>query len=144
MNPHTEAVPRGTETLLLVEDEPQVRAVVEAMLKPLGYTVLAAGSASEAITIAESSPHAPDLLLTDVVMPGGSGRELSDTLMQRFPSLRVLFMSGYTDDAVLRHGIMHAEVDFVQKPFSRATLARRIRDLLDRARHRGRHEPASR
>jgi len=144
MNPHTEAVPRGTETLLLVEDEPQVRAVVEAMLKPLGYTVLAAGSASEAITIAESSPHAPDLLLTDVVMPGGSGRELSDTLMQRFPSLRVLFMSGYTDDAVLRHGIMHAEVDFVQKPFSRATLARRIRDLLDRARHRGRHESASR
>jgi two-component system, cell cycle sensor histidine kinase and response regulator CckA len=144
MNPHTEAVPRGTETLLLVEDEPQVRAVVEAMLKPLGYTVLAAGSASEAIAIAESSPHAPDLLLTDVVMPGGSGRELSDTLMQRFPSLRVLFMSGYTDDAVLRHGIMHAEVDFVQKPFSRATLARRIRDLLDRARHRGRHEPASR
>jgi two-component system, cell cycle sensor histidine kinase and response regulator CckA len=144
MNAPIDIAPRGTETVLLVEDEPQVRAVVEAMLKPLGYTVLAAGSASEALAIAESAARAPDLLLTDVVMPGAGGRELSDELVQRFPTLRVLFMSGYTDDAVLRHGIMHAEVAFVQKPFSRVTLARRMRDLLDGRAERGTRDPSGR
>jgi PAS domain S-box-containing protein len=123
---------RGSETVLLVEDEPQVRLVVERMLSSLGYTVMTAGSADEAFAALDASAHDPDLLLSDLVMRGPSGRELYERLSARQPSLRVLFMSGHTDDTVLRHGVQHSEVAFLQKPFTRTALARRLRDVLDR------------
>jgi PAS domain S-box-containing protein len=124
---------RGTETVLLVEDEPQVRIVVERMLSSLGYDVMSAGSAAEALSVLDGSTRQPDLLLSDVVMRGPSGRELYERLAARLPSLRVLFISGHTDDTVLRHGVEHSEVAFLQKPFTRIALARRLREVLDRA-----------
>jgi PAS domain S-box-containing protein len=123
----------GSETVLLVEDEPQVRVVVERMLSSLGYTVMVAGSADEAFAVLDAAPRQPDVLLSDLVMRGPSGRELYEQLAGRMPSLRVLFMSGHTDDTVLRHGVQHSEVAFLQKPFTRTALARRLRDVLDRA-----------
>jgi PAS domain S-box-containing protein len=123
----------GTETVLLVEDEPQVRTVVERMLSSLGYAVMTAGSADEAMAVLDAAPRRPDLLLSDLVMRGPSGRELYEQIAARLPSLRVLFISGHTDDTVLRHGVQHSEVAFLQKPFTRAALARRLRDVLDRA-----------
>ncbi|MBM3820048.1 MAG: response regulator [Acidimicrobiia bacterium] len=124
---------RGSETVLLVEDEPQVRVVVERMLASLGYAVMAAGSADEAFALLDGAVKQPDLLVSDLVMRGPSGRELYERLAPRMPSLRVLFMSGHTDDIVLRHGVQHSEVAFLQKPFTRSVLARRVRDVLDRA-----------
>jgi CheY-like chemotaxis protein len=119
--------------VLLVEDEPQVRVVVQRMLSSLGYAVTTAGSADEALAVIEGAERPPDLLLSDLVMRGPSGRELYERLAARLPSLRVLFISGHTDDTVLRHGVQHSEVAFLQKPFTRAALARRLRDVLDRA-----------
>ena len=124
---------RGTEVVLLVEDEPQVRVVVARMLSTLGYEVMTAGSADEAFAVLDASARQPDLLLSDLVMRGPSGRELYERLAVRLPSLRVLFISGHTDDTVLRHGVQHSEVAFLQKPFTRAALARRVREVLDRA-----------
>ena len=98
----------------------------------LGYEVMTAGSANEAFAVLDASGRQPDLLLSDVVMRGPSGRELYERLAVRLPSLRVLFVSGHTDDTVLRHGVQHAEVAFLQKPFTRPALARRLRDVLDR------------
>jgi CheY-like chemotaxis protein len=103
------------------------------MLSSLGYAVMTAGSADEAFALLGESTQPPDLLLSDLVMRGPSGRELYERLAERMPSLRVLFISGHTDDTVLRHGVQHSEVAFLQKPFTRAALARRVRDVLDRA-----------
>jgi PAS domain S-box-containing protein len=121
---------RGDETVLLVEDEPAVRKLLRASLETYGYTVLDAGSALEALDQWATTPRAIDLVVTDVVMPGMSGRELVEQVRRGHPEMKVLFMSGYTDDAVVRHGILTAEMDFLQKPFSPATLAQRIRSLL--------------
>jgi CheY-like chemotaxis protein len=124
--------PRGSETVLLVEDEPAVREMTQAALQRHGYTVLPAASGAEALEIARANHGAISVVLTDVVMPGMSGLQLVERLREDQPSLAALFMSGYTSDAVLRHGIETGEADFLQKPFSTAALAAKLRQVLDR------------
>ncbi len=122
---------RGNETVLLVEDEDSVRGLAQIVLKSRGYMVLAAGDGREALRTIEQHQGPIDLLFTDVVMPGMDGIELAETLRPRFPHMRVLFSSGYTDDSVLRHGILEEGVAFLQKPYSAMTLATKVRQLLD-------------
>jgi CheY-like chemotaxis protein len=121
----------GHETILLVEDEEAVGALCRAVLEGQGYVVLLARNGREAIAIADKLPGAVDLLLTDVVMPELSGRELVEALRTRSPGTRVLYMSGHTDDAVVQHGIRKGADAFIQKPFRPAELARKVRALLD-------------
>jgi two-component system cell cycle sensor histidine kinase/response regulator CckA len=124
---------RGNETLLLVEDEESVRKLFVKVLASQGYTVLAASSGAQALAEVHANKHSIDLVVTDVVMPEMSGRQLVERLRSTHPMLKVLFMSGYTDDAVVRHGIEEATVNFIQKPFSPTSLARKVRDVLDAA-----------
>ena len=106
--------------------------VTGRILRELGYTVLEAGSAAEARTVAAAAAGRIDLLLTDVVMPGGSGRELAQALTQTRPGLPVVFISGYTADVILRQGIVHEKVTLLSKPFTADTLADTLRKALDR------------
>ena len=124
-----DAPPRGTETLLVVEDEMSLRRGICELLSSLGYTVLDASSGDEALSIASEQKHI-DLLLTDVIMPKMGGRELAQMLGSQRPELKVIYMSGYTDDAVLRHGIHELHTAFLQKPFGLSALARKVRDTL--------------
>jgi two-component system cell cycle sensor histidine kinase/response regulator CckA len=121
----------GTELILLAEDEDSVRAVAKESLERRGYRVLAAADGPAALRVAREFSGAIDLLLTDVVMPGMNGRELAELLLQERPGTRVLFASGYTDDAVLLHGVRTDELSFMQKPFTPLTLAQRVREVLD-------------
>ena len=122
----------GRETVLVVEDEPGVLAVTARGLRELGYTVLNAGDPTAAIAIAEGRQAPFDILLTDVVMPGMSGRELADRLIGLRPGLPVLFMSGYAPEKVFGEGLLDEGTPFLHKPFSREDLASRVRELLDR------------
>ena len=132
----------GNETILVVEDEPAVRALVASVLEQIGYTVLTVKDPVSALAYFSPGVRPPDLLLTDVVLPGMNGRQLADQLRRSVDGLRVLFMSGYTDDAVVVRGVLSEEMAFVQKPFSRAKLARAVRDALDAPPRRdGRHAP---
>ncbi len=128
----TVEAPRGTETVLLVEDQEMVRDMVREALEMSGYAVLAASGGADALALAAGHRGPIHLLVTDVVMPGMSGRELAERLSTVRPTLRVLFMSGYTDDAISRHGILEEGVTFLQKPFTPDALSRKVRELLDR------------
>jgi len=129
--PLTAELPRGSETVLLVEDEASLRSLVRECLETSGYTVVEARHGGEALEIAEREGLPLHLLMTDVVMPEMSGRELAERLGSRRAQLRVLYMSGYTDDAVIRHGVLSQQMAFLQKPFTAATLARKVREVLD-------------
>jgi PAS domain S-box-containing protein len=126
-----QATPAGHETLLVVEDEDAVRRFTKLALEMQGYVVYEATSAATALALPHESLSTVALLLTDVVMPGTGGRQLADALRQRYPDMRVLYMSGYTDDAVVRHGLEAATDAFLQKPFTPDALARKVRDVLD-------------
>jgi CheY-like chemotaxis protein len=125
-------IPGGVETVLLVEDEGVVRCLARDILLQAGYTVLEAAGGHEALRLIQENPGPVDLVVTDVVMPHMSGRELVQQLIQARPGIRVLLMSGYTDDAVVRHGILSAETEFLQKPFTASGFAQKVRDVLDR------------
>jgi two-component system, cell cycle sensor histidine kinase and response regulator CckA len=120
----------GSGTLLLVEDDETVRRLTAAMLEALGFVVLATGGWREALAVAERRDTEIDLLLTDVVMPEMGGRELGDRLRALNPELRVLYMSGYTANVIVHHGVLEEGVHFIQKPFTLDDLARKVRDAL--------------
>jgi two-component system, cell cycle sensor histidine kinase and response regulator CckA len=120
----------GTETILLAEDASGVRAVAQEILKRLGYTVLVATDGHAALQLARARTDTIHLLVTDVIMPEMSGRQLADRLKEQRPGLKVLFVSGYTDDAIVRHGMLEPGIAFLQKPFTPQTLARKVREVL--------------
>ncbi len=122
---------RGTETILVVEDEARVRLLTRAILTRYGYTVLEAQNGDEALRLCEQHARPIDLLLTDVVMPRMGGLQLSERLRASLPGLKVIFMSGYSDDAVLRHGLRSKTLAVIQKPITPEPLARKIRAVLD-------------
>jgi two-component system, cell cycle sensor histidine kinase and response regulator CckA len=123
----------GTETILLTEDAPALRGTARQILERYGYNVLEAPNGKEALTLASSRPGPIHLLLTDVVMPGMSGRELAERFTAQRPEVKVLYMSGYTDDAVVRHGVLRPGIAYLQKPFTPDALARKVREVLDPA-----------
>jgi two-component system cell cycle sensor histidine kinase/response regulator CckA len=121
----------GRETVLLVEDEAGVRHIAKVTLEMYGYTVIEAASGADAIRLVEARTFPVHLLLTDVVMPGMSGRQLADAIRLLYPDCRIVFMSGYNEDAVVHHGLDHMTNAFLQKPFTPLMLARKLRDVLD-------------
>ena len=121
----------GTETALLVEDEPEVRRLVEKILSMQGYTVISAANPAEAIALSRARTSAIEILVTDVIMPGMNGRELARVLATARPTLRVLYMSGYTDAVIAQEGVLEPGTAFLAKPFTPDALARKIREVLD-------------
>jgi len=129
----TGSSPRGSETVLLVEDEPSVRDLANRLLKQQGYRVLEAANGEEALRLVrETAGERIHLLLTDVVLPQMSGKELADQLKIFRPDLKVLYTSGYTDFAVVHHGVLNSGTHFLQKPFSLKTLSQKVREALDK------------
>ncbi len=126
-----ENVAGGSETILLAEDEPDLRELARIFLEGYGYKVLEAASAEQAIQVADSFPGVIDLLLTDVIMPGMSGRQLAENLLVKSPQTRVVYMTGYTDDMVVQHKVLEPGVKLLQKPFGRTELALKVRSTLD-------------
>jgi signal transduction histidine kinase len=126
-------LPRGSETVLLVEDEEAVRKLTAHLLTQIGYTVLVAAGGEQALQIVANHRGPLHLLMSDVVMPRMSGRQVAEAVKVVHPAVKVLFQSGYTDDALLRHGIEASEQDLILKPFTLTDLARRVREVLDRA-----------
>jgi two-component system cell cycle sensor histidine kinase/response regulator CckA len=124
-------LPQGSETILLVEDAEPLRILTQEFLLRLGYRVLEASSGSEALHLAQQHKGTIDLLLTDIVMPGMSGRELAMNVADRHPQVKVLYISGYTDDAIVRHGIEERAVSLLMKPFTLERLAHKLRTVLD-------------
>ncbi len=124
-------IPRGHETILLAEDDDGVRTVTMRMLAPLGYTVIATENGEQALSKLELHQHAIDLLLTDLVLPGMSGRVLAERARQLMPNLRVLFSSGYTDDVIVQRQLLEHGASFLQKPFSPRALGEKVREVLD-------------
>jgi CheY-like chemotaxis protein len=127
------ALPRGTETILLAEDDDTVRRLARRVLEGQGYTVLAASHPDEALSLCAQHSQPIDLLVTDVVMPGMGGRDLAASLAASRPGLRVLYVSGYMDDAIAHHGVLDPGIAFLPKPFTATTLAHRVRKVLDQS-----------
>jgi two-component system, cell cycle sensor histidine kinase and response regulator CckA len=125
------AAERGSETIVLVEDDESVRDLVRVMLESKGYRVLVAAGAEQAERLCAGRPGGVDLLLTDVVMPEADGRVLAERLAATSPAIRVLFMSGYSDEAVYRHGEISPDAAFLEKPFTDRALSRKVREVLD-------------
>jgi two-component system, cell cycle sensor histidine kinase and response regulator CckA len=129
---------RGSETVLLVEDEASIRRIGERTLRKNGYAVLSASNGEEALRVVERHGRPADLLVTDVVLPGMSGRDLSQLLSASSVAGRTLFISGYTDDAIVRHGVLEPGLAFLGKPFSPNELLRKVRAVLDGPAHQAR------
>ena len=123
--------PIGKETVLLVEDEEMVREMTHEILRMSGYQVLEAKDGGAALAVCEQHDGPIHLMLTDVVMPQINGRQLAEHLMPLRPEMRVLYMSGYTDDAIVHHGVLDDGMAFIEKPFTPNALARKVREALD-------------
>jgi DNA-binding NtrC family response regulator len=121
----------GAETVLIVEDVIGLRRLITRILESAGFKVLSAASGDEAMRLLEQYDEAVHLMVTDVVMPGISGRTLAERLDELRPEMKVLFMSGYTDDVVVRHGVSQGEMRFISKPFGTMEFVRTIREVLD-------------
>ncbi len=122
----------GSETILVVEDDEMLRKMTERMLKGYGYSVITARDGAEALQISGTHGGPINLMLTDVIMPGMSGQDLAEQLESSAPEIKVLYMSGYTDNAIAHHGVLEKDVDFLQKPFTRESLGKKVREVLDR------------
>jgi CheY-like chemotaxis protein len=126
-------LPRGSETVLVVEDEEEVRKLAAQILKKQGYKVLEALQGGDALLICEQHRNAVHLMLTDVVMPGMSGHHLAKRLESLQPGMKILYMSGYADNAIAQHGVLGEGVNYIQKPFTVDGLARKVREVLDKS-----------
>jgi len=127
----TMEMPGGDETILVAEDEEPVRDAICHTLSTLGYTVFCAANGEEALQLASAERPALHLLLTDVVMPGLDGKDLALRLKETYPDLRILFISGYSDETIVAHDLLDAKTAFLQKPFTAPALARKVRAMLD-------------
>jgi CheY-like chemotaxis protein len=126
------ALPRGSETVLVVEDEESVRDVLHQMLEGNGYRVKMARDGAEAFQIADTHADAIHLLVTDVILPGMTGRDVVERITATHPAMKVLYISGYTEEAISRHGVISPGTAFLSKPFGAATFLLKVRELLDR------------
>ena len=131
--PEKKAAAGGTETILLVEDEPTILRMTRLMLEKKGYTVLPAATPAEAVQEAKNHSGSIDLLMTDVVMPQMNGRDLARQIAELYPGIRFLFMSGYTANVIAHQGVLDDGVAFIQKPFSMADMTAKVREILDMA-----------
>ncbi|MCX7019252.1 MAG: response regulator [Candidatus Sumerlaeota bacterium] len=122
---------RGVETIMLVENNDMARELIQTILEEQGYTVLLAENGNEALSVLWKHDGPAHLLLTDVVMPNMNGRELYARVCGKYPGIKALYMSGYTENAIVHHGVLDEGVAFIQKPFSVLALAARVRELLD-------------
>jgi CheY-like chemotaxis protein len=129
-------LPRGDETILIVEDEEEVRKLAGKILERQGYKILETFDGDDALVACERHRSPIHLMLADVVMPGMSGYELAKLLKPLYPEIKVLYMSGYTDDAIVRHGVLEKGVNYIQKPFTMEGLARKVREVLDKDSHK--------
>ena len=127
-----DVIESGSETILLVEDEEVVRGLTTTILEGAGYQVIAASGGAEAAKLCADRNAPIDLLLTDLVMPQTSGEEVAEQLTKMQPGLKVLFMSGYTDEAIVHHGVLDANVEIIQKPFTPVGFSKKIREVLDK------------
>jgi len=127
---YIDTIPAGHETVLLVEDDVSVREMIKTFLEPEGYKILSAANGIEALDLSMSYEERIDLLLTDVIMPKMNGQELADEVKKSRPEIRIIFMSGYTDDVIAHHGVLEPGVNFIQKPITLGRLAKRLREVL--------------
>ncbi len=127
-------LPRGTETLLVVEDEPTLRHLAQRVLAAQGYAVLSAPNGQDALRVAQEHQGSPiQLVITDVVMPVMGGKVMADWLKATYPNIKILFTSGYTEEAVAQAGTTNTSMDFLAKPYKPATLTRKVREMLDKS-----------
>ena len=131
MQPATLQSPSGTETILVVEDDKLLREFICEVLMTNGYSIISASNGSEALDLALQHKNKIDLLLTDVVMPGMSGRTLAAQMMESHPAMKILYMSGYTENAIVHHSVLDRGVELIQKPFTIGMLARKVREILE-------------
>lgn len=127
-----DSMPHGTETILLVEDDVPVRATAARILTNQGYRIIEAGDAGIALEILKKNGDPIQLMITDVVLPGIGGRELAEQVAVIRPDIRILYVSGYTDDVILQHKLVERDVTLLQKPFTASSLSAKVRDVLDR------------